>query len=170
MIGAAQALLGVLSDTHGDVPGWVLKLFHAKNVTAIIHAGDAVDDTAVSRLSSIAPLTIVRGNMDVRGDQSAVVEFCGHFAYVVHSIDHLDIDPVAAGMKVVITGHTHVPSIEWRNGILYLNPGSASHPRWGNPPSVAIIEVEGRQLRPSIWFEDSVGNATPAAGTAGLNF
>jgi putative phosphoesterase len=150
--------IGLLSDTHGSLPGWVFHFFKDQKVDAIIHAGDVVGKNVISDLESIASVTQVRGNMDYSetGPATAVFTSPQFNAYILHNIDFLDLDPAAAGMNAVIYGHTHRPSIEWRSGILYFNPGSPCSPRGDFENSVGIITVSSSGIIPEIRFENTV--------------
>ena len=145
-----RVVFGVISDTHGDLsrPAWNA----LAGVDGILHAGDVGKMAILHDLERIAPVNAVRGNMDRYGptgrlpvSQAAQVG-TSSLVYVIHDLNYLDLDPAAAGFQAVVFGHTHRPSIEWRNGVLFLNPGSASRPRAGHQPSVARITVEGDRL------------------------
>ena len=121
-------LIGVISDTHGLLRPEILATL--AGVDHILHAGDVGDPAILDILREIAPVTAIRGNVDVFGDcallpETEAVELAGHLFYLVHSIHDLDINPEAAGIAMVISGHSHQPEIETRNGVIYLNPGSA---------------------------------------------
>ena len=145
--------IGVISDTHGLLrPGAVAVL---AAVDHILHAGDVGDHTILDRLRAIAPLTAIRGNVDVAGPcaqlpATEAVEFAGKLFYLVHAIEDLDIEPQAAGVAAVIYGHSHRPAIEQRNGVLYLNPGSAGPRRFNLPVTLAKIVIQGEALSGSI--------------------
>lgn len=120
----------------------------------IFHAGDVGDITILARLREIAPVTAVRGNVDVHGECAALpateaIELDGKLFYMLHNRNELDLKPEAAGMAAVIFGHSHKPEITWKNGVLYFNPGSAGPRRFQLPVSVGIIEC-GPQLSPRI--------------------
>src|ERR1700730_4878188 len=124
--------VGVISDTHGMVrPEAILAL---RSCELIIHAGDVGDSAVLERLSAIAPTIAVRGNVD-RGPWaqslplSEVVEVGEIQLYVLHELAALDLDPRAAGFAAVIFGHSHQPIAEVRDGVLFLNPGSAGSRR-----------------------------------------
>ena len=112
----------------------------------IIHAGDIGTPQVLERLREIAPVRAVRGNND-RGDWARslplndVIEIGAQHVYLLHDIAELDIDPVAAKMAAVITGHSHKPSAQVRDGVLYLNPGSAGPRRFKLPIAVARLRV-----------------------------
>jgi putative phosphoesterase len=143
-------VLGVISDTHGHLSADVLKTF--SGVDRIIHAGDIGGPDVLERLSRLAPVTAVRGNMDggwaANLKMTEVVEIGSVLLYVVHDMAGLDLDPPAAGLEAVIYGHTHQPFAGLKDGILYLNPGSASLPRRRHPPSVAVVRIQGNRLLP----------------------
>ena len=121
--------LGVISDTHGLLRPEALKALQGSEL--IIHAGDIGKAPVLKALRTLAPVLAVRGNTD-RGDWAGelprreVVALRGVQIYVLHNLLELDLDPAAAGLAAVISGHTHQPSISRRNGVLFLNPGSPS--------------------------------------------
>ena len=141
--------IGVISDTHGRLPSGVPIAF--KNVDFIIHAGDIGDETVLDKLSKIAPVVAVRGNMDYgrwtrQLSQTEIIEM-GHIVlYVAHIANRLDPDPGCDGFKAVISGHTHRPDVYEKNGVTFINPGSATYPKFGNPGSAAIIHIKGNNL------------------------
>jgi uncharacterized protein len=107
------------------------------------------------RLQRIAPLMAVRGNMDYGSwsnplPDREMVEIEGILFYILHNLHHLDLDPSAAGIHVVISGHTHQPKIFNKDGVIYLNPGSAGQRRFDYPISVAIVHIENGSLFPRI--------------------
>ncbi len=142
----AQIRIGVISDTHGQLPPGVPHAF--ERVDRIIHAGDIDHPLVLDALREIAPVTAVRGNMDggswarrlPRGD---MLQVGGVTLYVQHIVERLEIDPIAAGVRVIISGHSHQPLNEWRDGILFFNPGSAAFPRYGSLPSVGELTIDG---------------------------
>jgi putative phosphoesterase len=136
--------IGVISDTHGRIPSGVLQAF--KNVDLIIHAGDIGDQSVLDQLLQIAPVTAVRGNMDFgkwagKLPETEIVEIGQIVLYVLHIVNRLDIDPEKLGYKAVISGHTHRPDLYEENGVTFINPGSASYPKSGQPGSVALIQI-----------------------------
>lgn len=115
----------------------------------ILHAGDVGDAGILDALREIAPVTAIRGNVDVSGacaelPATEMVSLAGVAFYLVHSVNWLDLDPVAAGVNVLVSGHSHKPSIERRGGVMYLNPGSAGPRRFRLPVSVALLTVSDR--------------------------
>jgi putative phosphoesterase len=137
-------LIGVISDTHGLLrPEALVALAEAEH---ILHAGDVGNIEILDELGKIAPVTAIRGNVDVYGEcaelpVTELVELGGRFFYMVHSVHGLDIDPRAAKVDVVVTGHSHKPSIEKKDDVMYLNPGSAGPRRFSLPVSVALVTV-----------------------------
>lgn len=137
-------LLGVISDTHGLLRPEALDAL--AEVEHILHAGDVGDLSILRRLGEIAPVTAIRGNVDVRGQcaelpATEAVELSGRLFYLVHSVADLDLDPVVAGVSVVVSGHSHRAGVEWRDGVMYLNPGSAGPRRFKLPITVALVTV-----------------------------
>ena len=120
-------------------------------VQRIIHAGDVGDAAILDRLAAVAPVTAVRGNVD-RGDLARslpatnVLEVAEVTLYVLHDLGTLDLDPAAAGFAAVITGHSHVPKVETKAGVLYLNPGSCGPRRFDLPISLARLVVEAGRV------------------------
>ena len=121
----------------------------------IIHAGDVGAAEILETLATIAPVSAIRGNVDkdawARGlPETEVVELGGISIFVLHDLAKLDLKPEAAGFKVVISGHSHVPKQETRNGVLYFNPGSAGPRRFKLPVTVGKLTVEHGDLRAEI--------------------
>jgi putative phosphoesterase len=142
-------LIGVISDTHGHLPARVQKAF--EKVDLIIHAGDIGDEKVLEGLSQIAPIVAVRGNMDFGKwaknlPKSEVIEIGSIVVYVLHIANRLDVAPGNSDFKAIITGHTHRPDVFEKGGITFLNPGSASYPKFGQPASVALLKLQGDAL------------------------
>ena len=137
--------VGVISDTHGLLRPNALQALEGSDL--IIHAGDVGNPEILDSLRSLAPLIAVRGNVD-HGEwahllpQTQIAEVGEVLIYVLHDRHELDLDPAAAGFNAVISGHSHMPSIEQRNSVLYLNPGSAGPRRFSKPVSLAQITVQ----------------------------
>ncbi len=146
-------LIGIISDTHGLLrPEALAALAGADH---ILHAGDVGNPDILDALRKIAPVAAIRGNTDINGDcaqlpEIEVVELAGRLFYLVHSVDWLDINPEAAGIAMVISGHSHQPGIETRNGVIYLNPGSAGPRRFNLPVTLATVEIKESGLIPRI--------------------
>jgi putative phosphoesterase len=138
--------IGVISDTHGLLRPEALQALVGSSL--IIHAGDVGDLGILDALRKIAPVVAVRGNID-KGDalpEFLRVEHGGASIYVLHDVNQLDLDPAAAGLQVVISGHSHKPSIRKNGGVLYLNPGSAGPRRFTLPVTVARLHVAGKRV------------------------
>ena len=141
--------VGVISDTHGLLRPEATEALQGSKL--IVHAGDVGNAEVLERLRAIAPTVAVRGNVDGGAWATAlpvteVVEVGRLRLYVLHELSGLDFDPKAAGFAAVISGHTHRPSAEVRNGVLYLNPGSAGPRRFSLPVAVAKLQVVGESL------------------------
>ena len=152
-VGGQDMKIGILSDTHGQLRADAFEAL--KKADHILHAGDVGDPDVLETLKRIAPLSCVRGNMDGGAwsqslPSSDLVELCGKVIYMVHDLYTIDIDPAAAGVEVIVSGHTHQPEIRTVRGILYLNPGSASYGRYASPPSIGWAEISNGRIRPRI--------------------
>lgn len=149
--------IGVISDTHGLVRPEVVKALHG--VSRILHAGDIGKLEVLDSLRAIAPVTAVRGNVDgctwaYTLPETEVVELGGVSLYMLHNLQELDLDPAAAGFRAVIYGHSHMAAADKRNGVLFLNPGSAGPRRFRLPVSVALLRVrEGKCIPQLITLE-----------------
>jgi putative phosphoesterase len=146
-------LIGVISDTHGLLRPEALAAL--AGVEHILHAGDVGDPAILDRLREIAPVTAIRGNVDTEDScallpMSDLTEFDGCFVYMVHSLEWIDILPKVAGVKLVVSGHSHQPSVERHDGILYLNPGSAGPRRFKLPVSVAKVTIAAGSVEAEI--------------------
>jgi putative phosphoesterase len=136
--------IGVISDTHGLLRPEALTALTGSD--HILHAGDVGDPAILDRLRALAPLTAIRGNIDTSGPCAALpptesVELAGRLFYLVHSLHDLDLNPKAAGIDVVVSGHSHRADVETRDGVLYLNPGSAGPRRFNRPITLATITI-----------------------------
>jgi len=145
--------LGLISDTHGLLRDEALHLL--AGVDHIIHAGDIGDASILDRLAALAPVTAIRGNNDdgpwaEHLPATLLVTLGGVLIHVLHGVADLDIDPRALGVRVVISGHSHKPAIEQREGVLFVNPGSAGKRRFSLPLSVGRLVINGTQIDPSI--------------------
>lgn len=146
-------LLGVISDTHGLIRPQALAAL--RGCDSIIHAGDIGNAEVIARLAEIAPVAAIRGNVD-KGAWAAtlpgteIVEVGQLLIYVLHNIADLELDPPTVGFAAVIFGHSHRPSLETREGVLYLNPGAAGPRRFGLPVTIARVRISGRDLHTEI--------------------
>ena len=140
----------MISDTHGLVRPEALAAL--AGVERIVHAGDIGAPDVLDALRRIAPVTAVRGNNDRERwaadiPETDVLEIGEVSLYVLHDLHELDLDPRAAGFAAVIAGHSHQPRMEERDGVLYLNPGSAGPRRFKLPISLARLTVTGGRLQ-----------------------
>lgn len=142
-------LIGVISDTHGLLRPAVGKAF--AGVELILHAGDVGKQEVLEELRKLAPVVAVRGNTDHGGwaqqlPLQEIVEVAETVIYLVHDLNALDLNPAAAGFQVVVSGHSHDPYVVRKNGVLYLNPGSAGPRRFSLPISLALLKIDGGRL------------------------
>ena len=146
-----NSTIGVISDTHGMLRPEVSRIF--KGVDIIVHAGDVGGIDILNSLESIATVTAVHGNMDSGViasllNESETFEFCGYKIHLLHDLSRLAIDPQTMGVHIVISGHSHLPDVFEKNGIVYLNPGSAGPKRSNKPISVSKITIQDGLLQP----------------------
>jgi putative phosphoesterase len=149
----SEIILGVISDTHGLLRPQAIAALAGSDL--IIHAGDVGKPEVLERLGELAPTFGVRGNIDIdswaaRLPLTQRVEAGGLALFVLHEIAQLDVDPASAGFAAVVFGHSHRPLIETRDGVLFLNPGSAGPRRFRLPITIARLRVSDRQMRPEI--------------------
>ncbi len=142
--------IGVIADTHGLLRPEVLPAF--AGVEHILHAGDVGDPMILDRLSEVAPVTAIRGNIDRTGPCAALpaeeyATLGGVNLYMLHDVHTLALDPGAAGMQVVVSGHSHKPLLEERKGVLFFNPGAAGARRFALPVTVGFLHVEDGAVR-----------------------
>lgn len=148
-----QTVIGVISDTHGLLRPEALK--HLSDVAQIIHAGDIGSPNVLEKLQSLAPVSAVRGNND-KGPwadaipESLLFEVRGHTIHVLHELAKIDMSPAAAGVAVVISGHSHKPEVEERDGVLFLNPGSLGPRRFRLPIALAKLYITDTAVRAEI--------------------
>lgn len=145
--------IGVISDTHGLLRPEATELLRDSDY--IIHGGDIGDPTILIKLGEVAPVTAVRGNVDREKwarkiPETNVLEVAGMSIYVIHDLQKLDLKPESAGFVAVISGHSHVPKQEFKNGVLYFNPGSAGPRRFKLPVSVGRLMVENQTITAEI--------------------
>jgi putative phosphoesterase len=141
--------IGLISDTHGLLRPEALDFLAGSD--HIVHGGDIGGPEILERLGAIAPLTVVRGNNDSASwarsiPLTARLDLGGVAIYVIHDIKELDIDPAAAGVRVVVSGHSHRPARAERGGVLYVNPGSAGRRRFSLPIAAGELLVAGGQV------------------------
>lgn len=142
--------VGLVADTHGLLRPPVLDWLRGSD--HVIHAGDLCDEAVLAALRALAPLTVVRGNND-RGawaaalPEAATVTLGGVAVHVVHDLKELELPP---GVRVVVCGHSHHPKVQEREGVLYVNPGSAGRRRFKLPICVGELLINGREVMPRV--------------------
>jgi hypothetical protein len=149
--------IGLISDTHGLLRPKALRALEGSDL--IIHAGDVGDPEILEALKTLAPVFAVRGNVDTDPwalslPETEVIETDPATIYVLHDVHALDLDPVAAGLHIVVSGHSHKPSRTEHGGVLFLNPGSAGPRRFDLPVTVARLDVSKRPW--SVAFVDLI--------------
>jgi len=137
--------IGLISDTHGLLRKEAVEALRGSEV--IIHAGDVGKPEILEELGKIAPVVAVRGNVDTEPwakalPETAVLEAGRAMIYVLHDVKALDLNPAASGFHIVVTGHSHKPGRTEREGVLYINPGSAGPRRFQLPVTVARLTLE----------------------------
>jgi putative phosphoesterase len=141
--------IGLISDTHGLLRPEALAALRGSDV--IVHAGDIGDGSLLERLSAIAPVCAVRGNNDVGAPVSGLpqtqrLDVAGKCILVIHDLAEFTTAPVAAGIDAIVSGHSHQPKIERRDGVLYVNPGSAGPRRFRLPVSVGRLTIAADRI------------------------
>jgi hypothetical protein len=149
--------VGVISDTHGLLRPEALNAL--QGAEHILHAGDVGAPDVLDALRVVAPVTAIRGNVDERGQcqhlpPTELVQLGAREIYMLHDVNQLDLSPEAAGISAIVFGHSHKPLIEWRRGVLFLNPGSAGPRRFQLPVSLAWLHIEGTSLSAQIVYLD----------------
>jgi putative phosphoesterase len=161
MHATTMARIGLISDTHSLLRPQALAFLQGCN--HIVHAGDIGDAAILQALAAVAPLTAVRGNND-KGQwaqalpATEMLRLGDILLYAVHDIADLDLDPAAAGIDVVVSGHSHQPRVEQRDGVLFVNPGSAGPRRFRLPVAVAELQVTGRSVSARVVELDGDGS------------
>lgn len=150
--------IGLISDTHGLLRPQALRALEGSDL--IIHAGDVGDPEILEALKTLAPVFAVRGNVDTEPwaqalPETEVIETDSVTIYVLHDVHALDLDPVAAGFHVVVSGHSHKPAHTEHGGVLFLNPGSAGPRRFDLPVTVALLHMDSTPWK--IDFIDLIG-------------
>lgn len=145
--------IGVISDTHGLLRPQAIRSLRASEL--IVHAGDIGKQEVLAGLETICPVIAIRGNVD-RADWAQAYpeeqrfEIGATRLYVIHNLKELAFDPKAEGIDVVISGHSHMPKIDHRDGVLYLNPGSAGPRRFKLPVAVARLVIAGSNVNATL--------------------
>ncbi len=143
-------IVGVISDTHGLLRKEAVNAL--RGVDRILHAGDVGDPSILEELATVAPVTAVRGNVDIEDwaralPETELVEIGEVSIYMLHDLGQIDLKPEAAGIQAVIYGHSHRPKIELKNGVLYFNAGSAGPRRFELPVSVGRLHIGDGKIR-----------------------
>jgi putative phosphoesterase len=146
--------VGLISDTHGMLRSEAVEALRGSDF--IVHAGDIGHIGIIEQLAKLAPVSAVRGNNDngawaAKLPETEVLNVGEVYICIVHDLAQLDLDPAAANFKVVVSGHSHRPGFEERNGVLYVNPGSAGPRRFTLPVSVGELVVSGLSIRPQLF-------------------
>jgi putative phosphoesterase len=150
---SGKLTIGLISDTHGLLRPEAVAALGGSDF--IVHAGDIGSPEVLIGLARLAPVTAIRGNVDRGGWAAAlppteVLDAGGTYVYVVHNVAELDLDPVAAGFQAVVSGHSHQPAMREKNGVLYINPGSAGPRRFSLPTAVGRLTVIGDRIAPEL--------------------
>ncbi|MEG3191969.1 metallophosphoesterase family protein [Lysobacter sp. D1-1-M9] len=161
--------IGLISDTHSLLRPEAIEFL--RGCDHIVHAGDIGRPEILAELAALAPVTAIRGNIDTGEWAEAVPEIQrvtlgGICVHVLHDLAELDIDPAAAGVDVVLSGHSHRPLIKERDGVLFVNPGSAGRRRFSLPTTAAELIVVDRSITPRI--VDLLGGGGPDESRAAV--
>jgi uncharacterized protein len=145
--------IGVISDTHGLLRPEAIEALRGSDL--ILHAGDVGNESVLDELQRVARVVAVRGNVDVQPwaqklPLTEIVEAEEKTFFILHRIADLDLKPQAAGVHALIYGHSHKPDIQWRDGVLYFNAGSAGPRRFALPVTVGKIDLRDGELRPEV--------------------
>lgn len=145
----SKRVVGIISDTHGLIRPEAVRAL--RGVDLILHAGDVGSADVLDSLKRIAPVVAVRGNND-KGQwaealpETEVTAIGAINIYIIHDLKEIDLSPAAEGFQVVVSGHSHKPSVDDREGVLYVNPGSAGPRRFRLPITVARLKVSGEAV------------------------
>ena len=164
--------VGLVSDTHGLLRPEALAALRGSDF--IVHAGDIGDAAILTRLAAIAPVTAVRGNNDIATWANDIpdtrhLDVGGKRIFVIHDLAALAIDSAAAGIDVVVSGHSHRPKCERRGEVLYVNPGSAGPRRFRLPITAGMLTIEGDEIDAElVVLDDAVANTTLSSAVASI--
>ncbi len=145
--------IGIISDTHGLIRPEVHQ--HLNGCEHILHAGDIGKDNVIQELNTIAPVTAIRGNVDIQAwarqyPEILKTSLAGKQFYLIHNLKELSINPTMDNIDVIISGHSHQPLIETKDDVLFINPGSAGPRRFTLPVSLGILEIEDNKMNAKI--------------------
>ncbi len=148
-------LVGLISDTHGLVRPQALAALRGADL--IIHAGDIGKPEVLDVLKTIAPLAAIKGNVDRDGwakslPETKALKIGAARIYLIHNVNELDFDPAVRGYQVVVSGHSHKPCIVTRDGVLFVNPGSAGPRRFKLPVAVGKLYLDHLDIRAEIVY------------------
>jgi uncharacterized protein len=146
-------IIGVISDTHGLLRPEAVEAL--RGCDRILHAGDVGSSEVLDALTELAPMSAIRGNIDVEPwasslPETLVVEVEGAKLFLIHNVAELSFDPAHEGIAAVIYGHSHRPASEKKNGVLYFNPGSAGPRRFSLPIAIGRIRITDSGLQPEL--------------------
>jgi putative phosphoesterase len=141
--------IGLISDTHGLLRAQAIEFLRGSD--HIVHGGDIGHAGILEELTKLAPVTAVRGNNDTgpwaeRIAETELIELAGVRLFAIHDLAQLGIDPAATGVRVVVSGHSHKPRVEEREGVFYVNPGSAGPRRFSLPVSVGEVMISSGKV------------------------
>jgi putative phosphoesterase len=150
--------IGIISDTHGYLPSAVLK--HFAPVDAILHAGDIGDQGIISELELIAPVYAISGNIDSGSvlrnyPPTRVLELAGHTFFLIHHIVteklvRYELFRKKVQPDIIVHGHTHLPEVLRKSGILFINPGSVSKPKQNQKGTIVLLEIDEQSVDPQL--------------------
>jgi putative phosphoesterase len=137
--------IGIISDTHSLLRPEVLPAL--TGVSRILHLGDVGKISILDDLRKVAPVTAIRGNVDREGPcgelpETEVVLIANRYVYMLHDLNTLHLDPAAGRFAAVLYGHTHIPSITHKRGVLYFNPGSCGPRRFNLPVTIGMLTLD----------------------------
>jgi uncharacterized protein len=146
-------VIGLISDTHGLIRSEAVEAL--QGVELIIHAGDIGKPEVIAALKAIAPVLPIKGNNDIgawahRFPKTKLLKSGNTRLFIIHNVQELDCDPVARGYQVVVSGHSHKPSVSTRDGVLFVNPGSAGPRRFKLPVAVGKLFIEDNRVNAEI--------------------
>jgi putative phosphoesterase len=146
---STPCVIGLISDTHGLIRAEAVEAL--QGVDLVIHAGDIGKPEVLDALKAIGPLVAIKGNNDIGAwakplPDSRLVQTANTKLFVIHNVKELDCDPAAKGYEVIISGHSHKPSIVTHDGVLFVNPGSAGPRRFKLPVAVGKIFIQNQEI------------------------
>jgi len=153
-------VIGLISDTHGLIRPEAIEAL--QGVDLVVHAGDIGKPEVLNALKAIGPLVAIKGNNDIGAwasilPDTRLVQTANMKLYVIHNVKELDCEPAAEGYAVVISGHSHKPSVLTRDGVLFVNPGSAGPRRFKLPVAVGKLFIQNQRVNAEL-IELRVGN------------